>query len=80
MFFKVKVERSSGGNHAGVGGGRMFGSPYDSVIKPVLPGEGGGASSNSGTLSASSAAGGGVIRIIARGRLVNNGEISARYD
>lgn len=69
-------EDSSGGSHAGYGGQRSLAGPYDYVMEPVHPGEGGGPPRYQSTQSAP---GGGVIRAIVKGRLKINGEISARF-
>lgn len=69
-------QQSSGGSHAGYGGQRTVSTPYDYVKEPTLPGEGGGPPHY---LSSSSALGGGVIRMVVRDLLHNDGEISARF-
>lgn len=46
------------------------------MIEPTLPGEGGGPPLFQSTPSAP---GGGVIKAVVKNRLVNNGEISARF-
>ena len=69
-------QQSSGGSHAGYGGQRSASTPYDYVKQPTLPGEGGGPPHYQ---SSSSVPGGGVIRIVVKDLLHNDGEISARF-
>lgn len=76
VFSQGPRQQSSGGSHAGDGGQRSASTPYDYVKQPTLPGEGGGPPNY---LSSSSAPGGGVIRIVVKGLLRNDGEISARF-
>ena len=76
MFIEGPRQQSSGGSHAGYGGQRSDGKPYDYIKEPTLPGEGGGPPRYQTTPSAP---GGGVIRIQVKDLLLNDGEISARF-
>ena len=77
FFLQGQKQQSSGGSHAGFGGQRSLGKPYDYIKGPTLPGEGGGPPRFKSTPSAP---GGGLIRVVVKDRLVNNGEISARFE
>ena len=76
FFICSKGQVSSGGSHAGLGGQRFHGLPYDNILKPVLPGEGGGPPPGQAYLIS---LGGGILHAIARQLLVNKGEISSKY-